>query len=151
MPNYILDTCVDIDPTHANYPRYFFIDLQSNIRVKLVFGGSKFQTEARSKLKLRELLNNLKDRNQLIIVSDEHVDQAEEVLEARIRKLIGSVPMECDDLHIFALAKTSGCLLVVSRDARMATCRNKIRNVVGHEHCPDIKVIQNETAYKQTK
>ena len=151
MPEYILDTCVDIDPSHANYPSYFFKDLLSNTRVKLVIGGTRALDEVKVKVKLIELLNNLRDRNQVIEASRDLVDEAERRLSDRINEVIGSIPRECDDLHIFALANVSGCLLVISRDNRMARCRNNIRNRVGHEHCPDIAVIQNEAAYKRTK
>lgn len=151
MPDYILDTCVDIDPKHANYPAYFFKDLLSNSRVRLVIGGTKALNEAKAKAKLRELLNNLSDRNQIIEVCRKRVDEAEERLSNRIEEVIGNIPRECDDLHVFALANVSGCLLVISRDNRMATCRNNIRNRVGHEFCPSITVIQNEAAYKLTK
>jgi hypothetical protein len=151
MPEYILDTCVDIDPKHENYPTYFFRDLSSNTRIKLVIGGTKALNEAKTKHKLIELLNNLRDRKQLIEVCKEKVDEAEGRLTQRIKEIIGDRPSECDDLHIFALANVSGCLYVISRDNRMATCRNKIRNRVGHEYCPDISVIQSESSYKKTK
>ncbi|WP_133260484.1 hypothetical protein [Rhodovulum sp. BSW8] len=151
MPEYILDTCVDIDPAHENYPEYFFKDLLSNARVKLVIGGTKAYDEIKRKTKLRDLLNNLRDRNQVIVISREKVDEAEGRLASRIKEVIGDNPPECDDLHIFALANVSKCLLVVSRDNRMAICRNKIRNHVGHAYCPDISVIQNLAAYKRTK
>lgn len=151
MPEYILDTCVDIEPSHQNYPRYFFKDLLSNNRVKLVIGGTRALHEAKAKATLIELLNQLRDRKQVIEVSSDRVDEAEQRLSDRIGEVIGSAPSECDDLHIFALANVSGCLLVISRDNRMAICRNNIRNRVGHDHCPDISVIQNETAYKRTK
>ena len=78
MPDYILDTCVDIDPTHQNYPAYFFKDLLSNTRIKLVVGGTKALREAKSKSKLTELLNNLRDRNQVNMVCSTRVDEAEE-------------------------------------------------------------------------
>lgn len=151
MPDYILDTCVDIDPKHANYPAYFFRDLLANPRVRLVIGGTKALSEAKAKAKLTELLNNLRDRNQVVVVRQETVDEAEGRLANRIQEIIGDTPPECDDLHIFALANVSGCLFVISRDNRMATCRNKIRQRVGHAYCPDISVIQNELAYKKTK
>lgn len=151
MPDYILDTCVDIEPRHANYPAYFFKDLHSNARVRLVIGGTKALDEAKSKTKLLDLLNTLRDRNQLVRVSTETVDKAEERLASRINRVIGEAPRECDDLHVFALAYVSGCLHVISRDSRMATCRNKIRAHVGHNYCPDICIIQNETAYNRTR
>ena len=151
MPEYILDTCVDIEPKHDNYPAYFFKDLLSSRRVKLVIGGTKALSEAKEKVKLMELLNNLRDRNQVIFAPQQKVDEAEEQLASRISEVIGKTPRECDDLHVFALACVSGCLFVISRDNRMATCRNKIRNRVGHDYCPDISVIQNEAAYKKTK
>ena len=151
MTDYILDTCVDIDPKHENYPDYFFRDLWKNTKVRLVIGGTKASCEINRKAKLRELLNNLKDRNQVVHVCRQKVDASEEALSARIAETIGDAPQECDDLHVFALAKISGCLFVISRDNRMAVCRGKIRNTVGHDHCPNIKVIQNESAYKQTK
>lgn len=151
MANYILDTCVDIDPSHENYPRYFFDDLLGSTRVRLVFGGTKALNEAKTKAKLLELLNNLRDRNQVITFRRDLVDEAEQRLSDRITEVIGDAPRECDDLHIFALAKVSGCLSVISRDNRMATCRRKIRNTVGHDYCPDISVIQNERAYRRTR
>jgi hypothetical protein len=151
MPEYILDTCVDIEPEHKNYPAYFFRDLLANTRVKLVIGGSRALKEAKAKAKLTELLNNLRDRNQVIVSPKDKVDEAEKQLASRINEIVGDTPKECDDLHVFALANVSGCLFVISRDNRMATCRNKIRNCVGHDYCPDISVIQNEAAYKKTK
>lgn len=151
MPDYILDTCVDIDPKHANYPAYFFRDLNSNIRVRIVVGGTKVSREIGNKTKLRDLLNNLKDRNQVVQICSDKVDASEESLSERIAKTIGNSPQECDDLHIFALALVSGCLNVISRDNRMAICRGKIRNTIGHDHCANIKVLQNEEAYKRTK
>lgn len=151
MPDYILDTCVDIDPKHENYPAYFFRDLNKNIRVRVVVGGSKMSSEVSKKGKLRDLLNNLKDRNQVVQICAEQVDTSEIKLASRIAETLGDTPRECDDLHVFALARVSGCLFVISRDNRMAVCRGKIRNTVGHEHCADIKVIQNQAAYKDTK
>ncbi|MBW4973314.1 hypothetical protein KZZ08_06785 [Roseovarius mucosus] len=151
MPKYILDTCVDIEPTQSNFPKYFFADLHANTRVKLVFGGTTAINEVRKKAKLRELLNNLRDRNQLITVCTEKVDTAEATIEERIKDIIGQTPPECDDLHVFALAKVSGCLNVITRDNRMAACRKNIRSRIGHEYCPDIIVIQNENVYKRTK
>lgn len=151
MPDYILDTCVDIEPTHENYPAYFFRDLLKNIKVRVVVGGSAGSAEINKKSKLRELLNNLKDRNQVVQADNASVDASAEALANRIQQVIGDCPRECDDLHIFALSKVSGCLLVISRDNRMAICRNKIRNAIGHDHCPDLKVIQTEAAYKRTK
>lgn len=151
MPDYILDTCVDIEPTHQNYPAYFFRDLRKNIRVRVVVGGSTGNAEIKKKTKLRELLNNLKDRNQVVQADTAAVDSSAEELANRIRQVIGDCPQECDDLHIFALSQVSGCYLIISRDNRMAICRNKIRNAIGHAHCPDLKVIQTEAAYKRTK
>lgn len=84
MPDYILDTCVDIDPKHANYPAYFFRDLLANPRVRLVIGGTKALSEAKAKAKLTELLNNLRDRNQVVVVRQETVDEAEGRLANRI-------------------------------------------------------------------
>jgi hypothetical protein len=151
MPDYILDTCVDIESSHQNYPEYFFCDLLNNIRVRVVVGGSTGKAEIDRKSKLRELLNNLKDRNQVVEAENTAVDASENALAERIKKIMGDCPRECDDLHIFALSQVSGCLLVISRDNRMAVCRKKIRNIIGHNYCPDLKVIQTETAYRRTR
>lgn len=148
---YILDTCVDIKPQDKNYPKYFFDDLLSNGNVVLVFGGTKATNEVKLKHNLRDLLNNMKVTNQVLTVTDSEVDAAEVSLSKRIQEVIGEAPRECDDLHVFALAQISGCLQVISRDNRMAVCRDKIRNKVGHRFCPSIVVIQNEAAYKRTK
>lgn len=116
-----------------------------------MIGGTKAMHEVTRKEKLRRLLNELKTRGQLIVKDRALVDAKEKELENRIKEIIGESPQECDDLHIFALSKVSGCLLVISRDNRMAICRAKIRNNVGHEYCPSIKVIQNQNVYNTMK
>lgn len=151
MPDYILDTCVDIEPSDQNYPKYFFNDLLYNINVRVVVGGSTGKAEIDRKSNLRDLLNDLKDRNQVVEAENTAVDASEKALAERIKNIMGDCPRECDDLHIFALSQVSGCQLVISRDNRMAVCRKKIRNNIGHNHCPDLKVIQTEKAYKKTR
>ncbi|MEM5477137.1 hypothetical protein [Pacificibacter sp. AS14] len=151
MPDYILDTCVDINPKYANYPKYFFEDLWKNMNINLVTGGTVNLSEIKKKEKLRELINEFKTRNQVIEIDNTRVDDAENRLKSRVEQKCESCPEECDDLHIFALAKISGCLNVITRDNRIALCRKKIRDEVGHDYCPNIRVIQNEGAYKDTK
>lgn len=148
MPDFIVDNCVDLNPAHENYPSYFFDDLKNDKRFRIVLGGTRVKAELKGKEDFLTLLNNLKINGQVVTVLDSLVDEAEENLEYKIRDVIGDVPRECDDLHIFALAKVSNCEKVISRDHRMATCRNRIRQGVGHDACPDLKVISSESTYR---
>ncbi|WIV52035.1 hypothetical protein QQG91_06235 [Marivivens sp. LCG002] len=152
MKRYILDTCVDIKPDQANYPKYFFDDLKSSkFTVKIVIGGSKCLNEIATKRSLAELVNYLSDIGRVIKIEKERVDSSETEIRERILRKFGKIDAACDDLHIFALARESNCLYVISRDDRMAKCRDIIRNNIGHKHCPNIKIIASEETYKMSK
>lgn len=147
MPEFILDKNVDLKSTQAEYPSYFFVDLMETRKASLVLGGSGYRAEVRDKFSLLRLILELEKAGQVRTVSDELVDEKEAQIKARIDSKLGACPTECDDHHIFALSAVSGCRNILTKETRMATCRNKIRNLVGHEYCPDIRVIRNENSY----
>ncbi len=147
MKEFILDKNVDIEPEQAEYPKYFFEALKSKGGVRLVVGGTVYKAEVKSKIKLLLLINALSDGGKVRRIDDVIVDQCQQALIERIAEMVGACPQECDDHHIFALAKASNCMNVITKEKRMATCRDKIRKHVGHDHCPSLKVIRTETAF----
>lgn len=149
MKEFILDVNIELNKDNQNYPFYFFDHLRSK-RVQIVIGGTQYKNEVKSKIKLLMLINDLKDANQARKVDDGQVDDAQETLVQRIHQCIGECPQECDDHHIFALALVSGCLNILTNDHRMARCRGIIRNDVGHNYCPAIRIIPNQLAYDVT-
>lgn len=151
MPEFILDLNVNLKPHQQNYPRYFFEDLRKSGKVTIVFGGSTYRAEVKLKPSLLDLIGQLISSGQVRTIPDALVDEAQDRLEAKIDERFETCPQECDDPHIFALALVSGCSNIISRDARMATCRNKIRNVVGHDHCADLKIIQSQATYDRAR
>lgn len=150
MKEFILDKNVDIDPSHQEYPKYFFDDLRKSPRVRLVVGGSGYKKEIKEKTSLLTLISELISAGKVRPVKDESVDSREKELQIRILGEFGLCPAECDDHHIFALAVVSGCMNIITKEKRMAVCRDKIRNRIGHNHCPDIRIIRTESAYRDT-
>jgi len=151
MREFILDLNVDLKPHQKNYPSYFFEDLRKSGKVTIVIGGTTYRAEVRLKPSLLELIGQLISSGKVRTIPDQSVDEAQKKLEAKIEERFESCPRECDDPHIFALALVSGCMNVISRDARIASCRNQIRNVVGHDHCADVRVIQDQAAYNRAR
>lgn len=151
MKEYILDVNVDIGADKINHPSYFFNDLKDfQKRIRLVYGGSTYHDEVTKKDKLRDFISDMLSCGKVRKISNEKVDEAEQILTNKISQKFKVCPKECDDPHIFALSLVSGCNTVISNDKRMATCRGKIRPEVGHQYCPDLKIICNEKSYKQT-
>lgn len=147
MKELILDVNIEVKPTSEGYPKYFFDDLSKPNRIKLVIGGTKYKSELRKKPSLVSLIGELTSIGKIRSVPDAAVDLHEDKLETKIKVLVGNRPTECDDQHILALAHKSGCLNVLTNDIRMATCKTKIRKYLGHDLCPDIKVISTQKAY----
>jgi hypothetical protein len=150
MKEFILDKNVDLDPSQKEYPKYFFDDLRKAKSVCLVIGGTKYRKEVKEKKSLLALFSELISSGLVRSVDDGKVDEKEASLIHRIITILDSCPQECDDHHIFALAQVSGCLNVITKETRMAACRDKIRNSIGHEHCPNIRVVRNEAGYNDT-
>ncbi|MFH5772701.1 hypothetical protein ACHFJ0_00540 [Paracoccus sp. NGMCC 1.201697] len=150
MKEFIIDKNVDVVSSNEEYPAYFFDDLKKSARVRIVLGGTNYKREVREKAALRELVSQLISANRVRSVSDATVDGHEQALRTRIIDICGSCPQECDDHHIFALAHVSGCRNILTKDRRMASCRDQIRNRVGHDFCPDIRLVMSEAAYRDT-
>lgn len=150
MKEFILDKNVDLKPGQEEYPKYFFDDLRRAASVRLVYGGTDYRREVKEKASLLSLISELISSGKVRSVSDNIVDAAQATLTAAIASKFDTCPTECDDHHIFALAHASGCLNVITKETRMATCRDKIRNVVGHDVCPSIRIVRNKIAYDDT-
>lgn len=148
MRKFILDVNVTVDPTKEGYPTYFFDELKSKGRIVLVIGGTKYRNEAKANSKLMDIFGQLISAGRLLSVDDDKVDGAEEHLKTQIIKVCKTCPKDCDDPHIFALALVSNCLNVITNDKRIAKCRDKVRNKVGHDVCANVKVISSEATFK---
>lgn len=148
MVEFIIDVNFSFNPEKQDYPNFVVNDLLSGKNVSLVRGGTKYDHEVRKKSKLVELFNSLSRVGKVRRLSNEQVDQLEEKILERMAEKLNGKPKSCDDPHIFALSLISGCRRVISKDHRMAECRDKIRGAVGHDYCPDVSVICTEQVYK---
>jgi hypothetical protein len=147
---FIIDKNVDMDPKNAEYPAYFFADLARTSKMKLVVGGTNYKKEILGKEKLREFISQMESAGRVRPINSKLVDDHEKVIAERVLSCMGTCPSECDDHHIFALSHVSKCMNIVTKEKRMATCRDKIRGVIGHDICPDLRVIRNERSYRDT-
>ncbi|MDH5453630.1 MAG: hypothetical protein OEX14_09780 [Paracoccaceae bacterium] len=150
MKEFILDKNVDLEPTQKEYPKYFFDALRQSSRIRLVIGGTDYRREIKEKTSLLQLISDMITSGKVRSVDDSLVDERQKKLIDRILETMDGCPTECDDHHIFALSVVSGCCNVITKETRMATCRDKIRNVVGHDHCPNIRVVRNQSSYEAT-
>ncbi len=78
----------------------------------LVYGGTKFNDELKNAKRYLAVFIELKKKGKAKEVSRALVDQHEEV----VKNLVGHD--KCDDFHIIAIFRVSGCLLFCSNDAR---------------------------------
>lgn len=147
MKEFILDLNIELDSKNAGYPKYFFDELKYSRKIRLVIGGSGYTQEVKEKNKLLALLNELSSSGKIRKVESSTVDTAEKRLRTAIVEKLKVCPKECDDHHIFALSIVSGCKNIITKDNRMAVCRNKTRAAVGHDICPDLRIIKNKSAY----
>lgn len=151
MKEFILDVNVEVDLSKPNCPAHLFKDLRSPNKVKLVIGGGKYRKEVARNKKLLGLISELIAAGKVRAVDTSSVDEHEKLLTERVDQMcIGGCPNECDDFHIFALAQVGACFNVVTNDTRMATCRDKIRGVVGHDYCPPLRIVSSRAAYDAT-
>lgn len=150
MKSFIIDKNVDVNPTDAQYPKYFFDDLRKSRKMRIVFGGTNYRKEVLSKRALMTLFSELISSNKISPIPDKDVDEHEVALIARIKEVMTTCPPECDDPHIVALAHVSGCVNIVTKDRRMSAWRGKVRNRIGHDYCPELRLIMTEAAYRDT-
>lgn len=147
MIQVIIDVNVDMSKGNKGYPEYLFDGIAKG-QVTAVYGGTKYNQEIARKEKMLSLLQELWRSGRARKIDDGAVDVAAERLLSQILiKFANKCPKECDDHHLFALANVSGCSNVVSGDNRMAKCRDRIRNKVGHALCPKLRVIKDKSAY----
>jgi len=88
----------------------------------LVYGGSKYRQELINARQYLATFIELKKKGKAKEISQKLVDENEEI----VKKLIGH--NKCDDFHIIAIFRVSGCLLFCSNDAR-ADCYIKNRKL----------------------
>lgn len=150
MKEFIIDKNIDGRSTEKNYPKYFFDDLRKPSKIRLVVGGTKYKEEVMAKESLRELINSMRTAGKVRSVSDQAVDLHHAKIAEQIGKNFDKCPKPCDDHHILALSQVSGCNNILSLDLRMAKCRDLIRNKVGHDCCPAVRVVSTEAAYNDS-
>ena len=151
MKEFIIDVNIPFSSSSPVYPSYFFSDLRKPGKIGVVIGGSKYSEEIKKHKLLLNLINQLLSAKRARKVNNEIVDEHQDRLVEKIsEKFSSGCPGECDDLHIFALAHVGKCPNVLTNDTRMASCRDQIREVVGHSLCPQIRVISSKNAYNAT-
>jgi len=147
MKEFILDVNVDLKTGNPGCPEYFLRDLRSHKKIGLVRGGAKYNAEVGRKGALLDLFNEMLRTGKVRTIPDDVVDAKESDLMLRLRECLGTFPAECNDIHIFALSSVSSCLNIVSNDIGISTCRDLIRNRIGHQHCPAVRLIRSQQAY----
>ncbi|WP_375211118.1 hypothetical protein, partial [Hyphococcus sp.] len=104
-------------------------------KVKAVRGGKKFNKELKGVTSLLSLFVELSRANAIEKLDDSDIDDEQRRFEALIVGEFGRKRPECDDPHLFALAKLANSRSVVSRDKRIALCSKclKASNIANSE------------------
>jgi len=98
----------------------------------LVYGGTKYNDELRNAKRYLGVFIELKNKGRAKEVNRTLVDQHEQL----VKNLLGQ--NKCDDFHIIAIFRVSGCALFCSNDAR-ADCYIKDRRLYEKgQHPPSI-------------
>lgn len=151
MPSFILDTCTDVIEGQKEHISQFFRDIERLNGYYLVTGGKKMKSEIIRKEALLNLINRLRSVGRVESFCDELVDAKQDEIELRLEKKLYCIPSECDDLHLLSLSLVSDCTNIVSKDTRLRRCVDAIRESVGHDYCPSIRLIQSEKTYAELK
>jgi ATP phosphoribosyltransferase regulatory subunit HisZ len=94
-----------------------------------VYGGTTYRSQlGYSKVKVLEELGK---RRRAKLVNDDVVDSEEEKVKAL-------VPRECDDTHLIAIFRASGCRLLCSGDKRADKFIKDRKLYYKHQHPPSI-------------
>ena len=88
----------------------------------MVYGGSKYKQELAKCKKLRGVFVELKNKGKYIEINCAKVDEDEKCVAGLINS------DKCDDAHLIAILRVSGCLLLCSNDKR-ADCFIKKRSL----------------------
>ncbi len=78
----------------------------------VVMGGSQYLSELKKSKQYYGVLIELSKKGRVIIVSTEVVDQQ----QVQVEKLLAT--SDCDDCHLIAIIRASGCRLICSNDRR---------------------------------
>jgi len=78
----------------------------------LVYGGTTYKNELREMSKYWSLVLELKKRGRVKEINDNVVNKH----ERKVKLLVGTC--DCDDCHIIAIFRASGCQLLCSKDRR---------------------------------
>ena len=151
MPLFVVDTCADTVEGQKRYLAAFFKDVFKLNGYLVVVGGTRQWTEIKRKETLNTLINRLRDSGRLMVLRQNEVDERERLLTARARERLGIIPTCCDDFHILAVCLLSDCRNVITGEQRLRDCVDEIRNVVGHDYCPQVRLIRDENTYFQLK
>ena len=95
----------------------------------LVYGGTKYNNELKNAKHYLGVFSELKKKGKAKEVNRILVDEHEEV----VKNLVGH--KKCDDFHIIAIFRVSGCLVFCSNDAR-ADCYIKDKKLYEKGQCP---------------
>lgn len=151
MPKFIVDTCSDVVDGQKKYLSQFFKDVWALNGYEVVVGGSKMRREIFAKEGLLRLITDLSKAGRVANLDNEKIDARESEIKQKILERVGNIPKECDDTHIFALALLSECKNVITQEKRMSKCIGLIRAKVGHDHCPQLRLIRSESTYVALK
>ena len=151
MPSFIVDTCADTVIGQKRYIAAFFRDVKSLNGFRLVVGGSKMDAELRGKSALFSLIAQLKKAGRVSVVDGDTVDQKAQAISNRVAEKLGAIPSSCDDFHILAISLISGCQNLITSEQRLRDCIDAIRIEVGHDFCPQLRLIRDEQTYLSLK
>lgn len=151
MPLFVVDTSADAEEGQKRYIATFFRDVRSLNGYRVVVGGTKMDREIKRKDSLFRVIKNLRDVGRLTTIDRYVVDTKSEQIESRVLQKLGVIPASCDDFHIFAICIISGCQNIITSEQRIRDCVELIRAVVGHDYCPQVRLIRDEVTYLQLK
>jgi hypothetical protein len=151
MPAFIVDTCTDTIDGQKGYISAFFRDVKSLNGFNIVIGGTKMETEIKGKLALFSLVSQLKKAGRVIVLNGDSVDQKAVAISERVVDKLGAIPPSCDDFHLLAVSLISGCRNLITSEQRLRECIDSIRDGVGHQFCPKIRLIRDEQTYLSLK
>ena len=150
MAGFIVDLNIPVREGSCGYPSWFFRDMNGTSKHHVFYGGSSYMHELSKKEVLQRILRDWVTVKKASRVDRESVDEFEARLRERVIQKLQSCPRECNDLHIIALSAVAKCNNILTNDNGIALCKSKIRDLVGHNYCPNIKLVKSENVYRDT-
>lgn len=101
------------NPQHLEHSEYIHVNHWiTKGKGFIVFGGTHYLKELKAISRYLSFITELSRRGRVRKLVDELVDKEEQQVEALLK---GSA---CDDCHLIAILRTSGCRLICSNDKR---------------------------------